>query len=103
MQIDADVLGVIATFLTLAGGGVFAWMRLNRRVDAKIGRKEFQDILERRDTRVSDDLKEVLRKLEQQNETSAEYRALSAEKLENLAKDLAVLKDRAGQRRVTKR
>ena len=97
MQIDlGDALTVIGVLGTIAA----IWIGLTRRVDTKVGRKEFHELLERRDTRVQDDLKEVLRKLEQQNETSAEYRALATEKLETLSKDMAVLKDRAGQRRV---
>lgn len=93
------LIGVTGVVITVVVGVI----ALIRRIDTKVSRPEFHQTFERRDTRVADELKEVLRKIEQQNELSAEYRALTTDKLEGLSKDMEVLKDRAGPRRVPRR
>jgi len=104
--IELDPKTVVSTAMGAIGTAVIAWIGIIRRIDSKVSRHEFHENLERRDTRVRDDLKEVIErlgqqndKLDKQNETSAEYRALSAEKLQKMSEDIAVLKDRAGRAR----
>lgn len=92
-------LNTLLTILGMAGGGVLLWIGLIRRVDTKVSHKELQDNLERRDTRVQNDIHQVLEELSKQNEISAQYRKLTADQLQKLSEDMAVLKDRAGRAR----
>jgi hypothetical protein len=89
-------IGPLLTGLSLVAGLVVFWIGVIRRIDTKVSSKDLHDTLERRDTRVQSDIREVLNELGKQNEVSAEYRKLTTEHLNRLSEDIAVLKDRAG-------
>lgn len=97
MDIDPRIIfGTAATVIT---GSAAAFIGFIRRLDSKVSRDEMHDNLERRDTRVQENLDRVLEALDRQNERSAEYRKLTADQFQKLSEDIAVLKDRAGRRR----
>lgn len=99
MTIDPQHL--IGATIGVMSAGIAGWIGFVRRLESKVSRDEMHANLERRDTRVQEDLKRVLAALEKQNERSAEWRKLSGDKFDRIHQDIAVLKDRAGRTRRT--
>jgi hypothetical protein len=96
---DIDPKTLITASIGFVGTAAIGWIGIIRRIDTKVSRHELHDNLERRDTRVQEDLKRVLAALDKQNEKSAEHRKLTTDHLQELSRDIAVLKDRAGRSR----
>jgi len=107
---DFDPKAVLGWIIGMASTAIIGWIGIIRRIDSKISREEFTTNIERRDSRVRDDLKEILYKLDQQNSTmlqkfdqqddlSAEWRTLTADKMQKISEELAVIKDRDSRKR----
>lgn len=92
-------IGPLLTGLGLVAGLIVFWIGVIRRIDTKVSSKDLHETLERRDSRVQNDIREVLTELGKQNETSALHRTLTQNQLQALREDMAVLKDRAGRAR----